>query len=172
MLSIASIFFSVLLASASPARREICSLDFQGKNISITNGQFEAGFSSNGLTLVSRPISTAVSEFTAQLAISPSFGEFKLFNATEGLFLTNTGAALPEMLPIGSPISGAQNWVFNCSSCTTEGSPGNMLIGEGCFVTSLFDGRCLNISDAAPLGSPVTLGDCQAIGQSINIYTA
>ncbi|KAF7349979.1 hypothetical protein MVEN_01299100 [Mycena venus] len=169
MLSIPSIFLSVLLASASPARRDICS--FAGKNISITNGPFEAGFSSNGGTLVSQPISTAISEFAVASSGIP--GQFELLKATdEELALADGG--LPQMIGINSPVLWPRTWVINCSSCTTEGSPGNMLIGEGCFITPPpeFDTRCLNISDAAPVGSLVTLGDCEAIGNSINIYAA
>ncbi|KAJ7280791.1 hypothetical protein C8J57DRAFT_1563876 [Mycena rebaudengoi] len=171
MLFTASIFLSVLLAGASPARRAPCSPQgIAGTNISITNGAFEAGFSSNGSTLVSQRTSTAISEFT--VATSNSTNEFKLLKVTnKGLALTNTGA-LPEMLPVEPPSSIRQNWAFECSSCVREGSPGITLIGEGCLVVSQFDGRCLNINDGAPVGSSVTLGNCQAIGSSINIYTA
>ncbi|KAJ7262467.1 hypothetical protein C8J57DRAFT_1219908 [Mycena rebaudengoi] len=171
MLFIASIFLSVLLAGASPARRAPCSPQgIAGTNISITNGPLEAGFSSNGLTLVSQRISTAISEFAVATSNSPN--EFKLLKVTNnGLALTNTGT-LPEMLPVEPPSSIPQNWAFECSSCIREGSPGMTLIGEGCLVVSQFDGRCLNINNGAPVGSPVTLGNCQAIGSSINIYTA
>ncbi|KAJ6529615.1 hypothetical protein B0H19DRAFT_1082730 [Mycena capillaripes] len=168
MLSIASIFLSVLLAGASPARRALCSI--AGRNISITTGSLEAGFSSNGLTLVSQPISTAISEFAVATSNFPN--EFKLLKVTnEGLALTNTGA-LPEMLPVELPSSIRQNWAFECGGCIVEGSPGMTFIGEGCLVVSQLDGSCLNINNGAPVGSPVTLGNCQVIGSSINIYTA
>ncbi|KAJ7433226.1 hypothetical protein FB451DRAFT_1196371 [Mycena latifolia] len=167
MLSIASIFLSVLLAGASPARRATCSPQILGTNISITNGPLEAGFSSTGSTLVSKPISVAISEFAVAASNSP--GEFTLLKVTdEELALTNAGA-LPEMLPVPSPDS-RQNWAVECSGCVHSGG----LIGEGCIVVSQFDGRCLNISlsTTTPVGSPVTLGNCEAIGSSINIYIA
>ncbi|KAJ7862033.1 hypothetical protein B0H14DRAFT_2741245 [Mycena olivaceomarginata] len=114
MLSIASIFLSVLLAGASPARRVTCSPQILGTNISITNGPLEAGFSSTGSTLVSQPISQTVPEFAVAASNFP--GEFTLLST----------------------------------------------------------GRCLNISlsTTTPVGSAVTLGNCQAIGSSINIYIA
>ncbi|KAF7333277.1 hypothetical protein MSAN_02422200 [Mycena sanguinolenta] len=166
MLSIVSIFLSVLLAGANPARAT-CSPSLLGTNISITNGPLEAGFSLNGPALVSQPISEGISEFAVGIS---DFGRRKwtlLKVADEELSLTNTGA-LPEMLPFEPPIVSPQSWIFECSSCVSEGS----LIGEGCFVVSPSDGRCLNISNAAPAGSLVTLGDCDAIGGSINIYSA
>ncbi|KAF7359738.1 hypothetical protein MVEN_00698400 [Mycena venus] len=168
MLSIASIFLSVLLASASPARRATCSPQILGTNISITNGPLEAGFSSTGSTLVSQPISEAIPEFAVAASNSP--GEFTLLKVTdEELALTNAGA-LPAMLPVPSPDSRMQNWAVECSSCVQAGG----LVGEGCSVISQFDGRCLNISlsTTTPVGSPVTLGNCEAIGSSINIYIA
>lgn len=63
-----------------------------------------------------------------------------------------------------------QNWAVQCSSCVTSGR----LVGAGCLVISQFDGRCLNISlsTTTPVGSPVTLGNCGAVGSSINIYVA
>ncbi|KAJ6563785.1 hypothetical protein B0H19DRAFT_1067403 [Mycena capillaripes] len=125
-----------------------------------------------GLRITSRtkPISTAISEFAVATSNSPN--EFKLLKVTnEGLALTNTGA-LPEMLPVEPPSSIRQNWAFECGGCIVEGSPGMTFIGEGCLVVSQFDGSCLNINNGGPVGSPVTLGNCQVIGSSINIYTA
>ncbi|KAF7367927.1 hypothetical protein MSAN_00857700 [Mycena sanguinolenta] len=172
MLSIASIFLSVLLAGASPARAT-CSPAILGTNISITNGPLEAGFSSNGLTLVSQPISVATPEFA--VAASSFSGNFTLLKVTnKALALTNTGA-LPETLSVGSASASAQSWAVQCSSCVSEnGPPGSTLIGEGCLVVSQLDQRCLNIglSTTTPVGSPVTLGNCQAVGSSINIYIA
>ncbi|KAJ7033921.1 hypothetical protein C8F04DRAFT_1234569 [Mycena alexandri] len=168
MLSIASIFLSVLLAGASPARRATCSPQILGTNISITNGPLEAGFSLTGSTLVSQPISETIPEFAVAASNSP--GEFTLLKVTnEELALTNAGA-LPAMLPVPSPDSRMQNWAVECSGCVHEGG----LIGEGCTIVSQFDGRCLNISlsTTTPVGSPVTLGNCAAIGSSINIYIA
>ncbi|KAJ7246057.1 hypothetical protein C8J57DRAFT_1241840 [Mycena rebaudengoi] len=187
MLFIASIFLSVLLAGASPARRATCSPQILGTNISITNGPLEAGFRSTGSTLVSQRISEAIPEFAVAASNFP--GELTLLKVTdEELALTNAGA-LPAMLPVPSPDSrygclwiaissisltldskSMQNWAVECSSCVNEGG----LIGEGCLVVSQFDGRCLNISlsTTTPVGSPVTLGNCGAIGSSINIYIA
>ncbi|KAJ6473817.1 hypothetical protein C8R45DRAFT_935931 [Mycena sanguinolenta] len=138
MLSIAAIFLSVLLAGASLARRVICSPGILGSTISITNGPLEAGFSSNGSTLVSQPISEAILEFAVATSVFP--GEFTLF-FIYGFFVWKLTFLAAR-----------------CSSCVPEGG----LVGEG----------CLNISDATttPVGSPVTLGDCEAIGASINIY--
>lgn len=77
-IAIASIFLSVLLASASasPARRATCTPQILGTNISITNGPLEAGFSSTASTLVSQRISETVPEFT--VAASNTAGEFSL----------------------------------------------------------------------------------------------
>ncbi|KAJ6467732.1 hypothetical protein C8R45DRAFT_938388 [Mycena sanguinolenta] len=164
MLSIASIFLSILVAGASPARRATCSPNIMGTNISITNGPLEAGFSSNGPTLVSQPLSAAIPEFA--VATSNIRGGFTLQQVkvtNESLALTNTGT-LPEMLSVQSPSSSPQSWAFQCSSCVHAGG----LIGQGCLVVSQLDGRCLNISlsTTTPVGSPVTLGNCQAIGSS------
>ncbi|KAJ7731399.1 hypothetical protein B0H16DRAFT_1583809 [Mycena metata] len=169
-ISIASIFLSVLLAGvdASPARRATCSPQILGTNISITNGPLEAGFSSTASTLVSQPLSQTIPEFA--VAGSNAAGEFSLLKVTDkSLALTNAGN-LPFMASIPSPDVRMQNWAVQCSSCVTSGR----LVGEGCEVISQFDGRCLNISlsTTTPVGSPVTLGNCQAVGSSINIYVA
>jgi hypothetical protein len=76
MLSIASIFLSILLASTSPARRATCCPQILGTNISITNGPLEAGFSSTGSTLVLQLISEAIPEFAVVASNFP--GEFML----------------------------------------------------------------------------------------------
>ncbi|KAJ6467814.1 hypothetical protein C8R45DRAFT_938480 [Mycena sanguinolenta] len=168
MLSIATIFLSALLAGASPARAT-CSPNISGTNISITNGPLEAGFSSTGSTLVSQPISVTIPEFAVATSNSP--GQFTLLSKVNDRELALTNAAnLPFMAPIPSPDSRMQNWAVQCSSCVQSGD----LVGAGCLVVSQFDGRCLNVSlsTTTPVGSPVTLGNCQAIGSSINIYTA
>ncbi|KAJ6467809.1 hypothetical protein C8R45DRAFT_1171271 [Mycena sanguinolenta] len=167
MLSIATIFLSALLASASPARAT-CSPNISGTNISITNGPLEAGFSSTGSTLVSQPISVTIPEFA--VATSNSTGQFTLLKVTDRELALTNAANVPSMAPIPSPDSRMQNWAVQCSSCVKSGG----LVGAGCLVVSQFDGRCLNVSlsTTTPVGSPVTLGNCQAIGSSINIYTA
>ncbi|KAF7341618.1 hypothetical protein MSAN_02059200 [Mycena sanguinolenta] len=170
MLSISVILLSALLAGASPARRATCSPNILGSNISITNGPLEAGFSSNAPTVVSQPISQTIPEFT--VATSNFNGEFQLHKVTNaGLTLTNTGGP-SAMLPVGSTIfdPSTQSWALQCSSCVRSGN----LVGAGCFVVSHNDGRCLNISlsTTTPVGSPVTVGNCQAIGGSINLYAA
>ncbi|KAJ7220863.1 hypothetical protein GGX14DRAFT_432306, partial [Mycena pura] len=168
MLFIAPIFLSVLLAGASPARRATCSPQILGASISITNGPLEAGFSSTDSTLVSQPISKAIPEFAVTASNSP--GEFMLLKVTDKKLALTNAAHLPFVAPIPSPDSCMQNWAVECSSC---GSSGGALIGAGCLVVSQFDGRCLNISlsTTTPVRSPVTLGNCEAIGSSINIYT-
>ncbi|KAJ6467800.1 hypothetical protein C8R45DRAFT_938463 [Mycena sanguinolenta] len=168
MLSIAMIFLSAVLASASPAR-VTCSPNISDTNISITNGPLEAGFSSTGSTLVSQPISVTIPEFAVATSNSP--GQFTLLSKVTDRELALTNAAnLPFMPPIPSPDSRMQNWAAQCSSCVQPGG----LVGVGCLVVSQFDGRCLNVSlsTTMPVGSPVNLGNCQAIGSSINIYTA
>ncbi|KAF8160540.1 hypothetical protein K438DRAFT_1985643 [Mycena galopus ATCC 62051] len=176
MLSVSSVFTSLLLASAGTAAASVkaradtlCHPAVAGKQINIVNGQYQLGYPA-GAYLPNVPVEAEA--LTIPLApvfnVDPSGNGLLTFaNAPAGSVLyptinSNLTQVLLEPRITTFPGNTTQTWFFTCDVCDSG-------IAYGCEVQSAGTGQCAQIGTA--VGQTTSVASCTGLDYGSQIFT-